>query len=358
MSLINQLQKHRTVLAIVGVIIFLAVPLVVENKLLIHLAILGMLYAIVASNWDLTLGYAGVFNFAHLAFFGIGGYTSGILAVKLGITPWLGIPAGAAVAALASVIVSIPAIRLRGIYVALLTFACSQLVLLLLLSQPLITGGQQGLTGVPQLSIGGFKLDIALGAIVVKIHMEDILFRQSRFAHFYLVGLMLLCSTVFLRRLVASDFGLSLIALRDFEEYAVARGIPLARQRLLAFLYSSIFPGLAGGFYAHFLIVASPDIFGFSLATLLLSMVLVGGVATIYGSVLMGVVMTFVSELMASSALMSDVFGISRGPVRFMFVAVIIVLTMRFLPQGVWGLINQFTARSRRSKQASADQQA
>ena len=340
MSLINQLQKHRTVLAIVGVIIFLAVPLVVENKLLIHLAILGMLYAIVASNWDLTLGYAGVFNFAHLAFFGIGGYTSGILAVKLGITPWLGIPMGAAVAALASVIVSIPAIRLRGIYVALLTFACSQLVLLLLLSQPQITGGQQGLTGVPQLSIGDFN------------------FRESRFAHFYLVGLMLLCSTVFLRRLVASDFGLSLIALRDFEEYAVARGIPLARQRLLAFLYSSIFPGLAGGFYAHFLIVASPDIFGFSLATLLLSMVLVGGVATIYGSVLMGVVMTFVSELMASSALMSDVFGISRGPVRFMFVAVIIVLTMRFLPQGVWGLINQFTARSRRSKQASADQQA
>ena len=340
MSLINQLHKHRTVLAIIGVIIFLAVPLVVENKLLIHLAILGMLYAIVASNWDLTLGYAGVFNFAHLAFFGIGGYTSGILAVKLGITPWLGIPMGAAVAALASVIVSIPAIRLRGIYVALLTFACSQLVLLLLLSQPQITGGQQGLTGVPQLSIGAFN------------------FRQSRFAHFYLVGLMLLCSTVFLRRLVASDFGLSLIALRDFEEYAVARGIPLARQRLLAFLYSSIFPGLAGGFYAHFLIVASPDIFGFSLATLLLSMVLVGGVATIYGSVLMGVVMTFVSELMASSALMSDVFGISRGPVRFMFVAVIIVLTMRFLPQGVWGLINQFTARSRRSKQASADQQA
>ncbi len=340
MSLINQLQKHRTVLAIIGVIIFLAVPLVVENKLLIHLAILGMLYAIVASNWDLTLGYAGVFNFAHLAFFGIGGYTSGILAVKLGITPWLGIPMGAAVAALASVIVSIPAIRLRGIYVALLTFACSQLVLLLLLSQPQITGGQQGLTGVPQLSIGDFN------------------FRESRFAHFYLVGLMLLCSTVFLRRLVASDFGLSLIALRDFEEYAVARGIPLARQRLLAFLYSSIFPGLAGGFYAHFLIVASPDIFGFSLATLLLSMVLVGGVATIYGSVLMGVVMTFVSELMASSAWMSDVFGISRGPVRFMFVAVIIVLTMRFLPQGVWGLINQFTARSRRSKQASADQQA
>lgn len=334
------INANRKPLALIAVVVFLAIPLVVENKLLIHLAILGMLYSIVASNWDLTLGYAGVFNFAHLAFFGIGAYTSGILTVKLGISPWLGIPCGAVTAAVASIIVSIPAIRLRGIYVALLTFACSQLVLLLLLSQPLITGGQQGLTGVPQLQIGDFR------------------FRESKFAHFYLVGLLLLCSTVFLRRLVTSDFGLSLIALRDFEEYAVARGIPLARQRLLAFLFSSIFPGLAGGVYAHFLIVASPDIFGFSLAILLLSMVLVGGVATIYGPVLIGVGMTYVSELMASSAWMSEVFGVSRGPVRFMFVAVIIVLTMRFFPQGVWGLIKQYSARSMQSRQAAAEEQA
>ena len=332
--MIRFFDANKKQLAAVGIVIFLAIPLVVDNKLLIHLAILGMLYAIVASNWDLTLGYAGVFNFAHLAFFGIGAYTSGIITVKLGISPWIGIPCGGATAALASIIVSIPAIRLRGIYVALLTFASGQLVLLLLLSQPLITGGQQGLTGVPQLQIG------------------DYLFRESEFAHFYLVGALLLCSTIFLRRLVNSDFGLSLIALRDFEEYAVARGIPLARQRLLAFLYSSIFPGLAGGVYAHFLIVASPDIFGFSLVTLVLSMVLVGGVATIYGPVIIGVVMTFVSELMASSETMSGLFGISSGPVRFMFVAVLIVLTMRFFPQGVWGLIKGYAARSRASNQA------
>ncbi len=338
MRLLEKLQAHRIALAIIGIVVFLAIPFVVTNKLLIHLGILGMLYAIVASNWDLTLGYAGVFNFAHLAFFGIGAYTSGILAVKLGVSPWLGIPCGGLSAALASIIVSIPAIRLRGIYVALLTFACSQLVLLLLLSQPLITGGQQGLTGVPQLQIGDFR------------------FRESSYAHFYLVGFLLLCSTIFLRRLVTSDFGLSLIALRDFEEYAVARGIPLARQRLLAFLLSSIFPGLAGAVYAHFLIVASPDIFGFSLVTLLLSMLLVGGVATIYGPVIVGVLMTYVSELMASSAWMSDVFGISRGPVRFMFVAVLIVLTMRFFPQGVWGLIKQFSARLRASGEAATDQ--
>lgn len=304
--------RNRLLIWGVGVAIFLALPLVVDNDYLRHLAILGMLYAIVSSNWDLTLGYAGLFNFAHIAFFGIGAYTSGILAVRLGVSPWLGIPAGALAAALSSVIVSIPAIRLRGIYVALLTFAFSQLAVLLLLSQPTITGGLQGLTGVPSLSIGDFQ------------------FRQSRVAYFYLVGALLLCSTIFLRRLVNSDFGLSLVALRDFEEYAVSRGVPLARQRFLAFILSSIFPGIAGAVFAHYLIVASPEFFGFSFATLFLSMVLVGGLSTIYGPVVVGVVLTFVSELMSS-----------LGPVRFMVVAVVIVVTMRFFPKGVWGLVRQ-----------------
>jgi branched-chain amino acid transport system permease protein len=327
MSVLNVFHKNRLIFGGIGILIFLALPVVVNNNLLIHLAILGMLYAIVASNWDLTLGYAGVFNFAHIAFFGIGAYTSGILAVKLDITPWIGMPAGALAAVIASAIVSIPAIRLRGIYVALLTFAFSQLVVLLLLSQPAISGGQQGLTGVPQLSIGDFA------------------FRESNVAYFYFVGFLLLCSTIFLRRLVTSDFGLSLVALRDFEEYAVARGIPLARQRFLAFLLSSIFPGLAGAVFAHYLIVASPEFFGFSFTTLFLSMVLVGGTSTIYGPVVMGVVMTYVSESLNH-----------LGPARFMIVAVIIVVTMRFFPQGIWGLIKRFAPKPADSPETMVEQ--
>src|SRR5438034_6224164 len=144
----------RLTLLIAGpAVVFLLMPMVL-NGYLRHLAILGMLFAVAASNWDLTLGYAGVFNFAHIAFFGLGAYTSGILAVKLGISPWLGILAGIVVAVIVSAIVSVPAIRLRGIYVALLTFAFSQLVLLIILSQHEIPGGLQGLVGGPNLSIG------------------------------------------------------------------------------------------------------------------------------------------------------------------------------------------------------------
>ncbi|MFN8591936.1 MAG: branched-chain amino acid ABC transporter permease [Thermomicrobiales bacterium] len=299
------------------IVVFLAIPRLINNPYLIHLAILGMIFAVVASNWDLTLGYAGLFNFSHIALFGLGAYTSGILSVRLGVSPWLGIIAGSIVAVTVAAIISIPAIRLRGIYVALLTFAFAQLASALIVSQTAVTGGQAGLVGVPGLSIGDFQ------------------FREHIDAYFYLAGTLLLASTIFLRRVVTSDFGLSLIALRDFEEYAVSRGVPLARQRFLAFLYSAIFTGAAGAVYVHYLMVASPDFFGFSLTTLFLSMILIGGTATIYGAVIAGIVLTYVSELMSP-----------LGPIRFMVVAVLIVVTMWFIPRGIWGVLQRLFSRT------------
>jgi branched-chain amino acid transport system permease protein len=312
----DSISKFRLAVYIAGLIGFIIFPLVADEYIR-HIAILGMLFAVIASNWDLTLGYAGLFNFAHGAFFGLGAYTSGILAVRLGLSPWIGILAGVGVAVIVSAVVSIPAIRLRGIYVALITFAFSQLSVLLIVSQHTITGGLQGLVGVPSLSIGDFR------------------FRDSRVAYFYLAGVFLLLSTLFLRRLVNSDFGLSLVALRDFEEYAISRGVPLSRQRFLSFVYSSIFTGAAGAIFAHYLLIASPEFFGFSFNTLFLSMLLVGGTATIYGPIVAGIALTYLSELLAS-----------LGPIRFMVVSVLIILTMRFFPKGLWGLINgRFTKR-------------
>jgi branched-chain amino acid transport system permease protein len=323
-DILNATSPRRLVIWGGSIAVFLLLPIVIKDEFLRHLTILGMLYAVVASNWDLTLGYAGVFNFAHGAFFGIGAYTSGILAVRLGVSPWLGIPAAVLASMLISAVISIPAIRLRGIYVALITFAFSQLVLLILLSQHRITGGLQGLVAVPGLRIGDFE------------------FRRSPVANYYLVGALLLCSTLFLRRLVNSDFGLSLVALRDFEEYAISRGVPLARQRLLAFIYSAAFTGAAGAIFAHYLIVASPEFFGFSYSTLFLSMVLVGGSATIYGPIIAGIGLTYITELLAP-----------LGTGRFMVVAVLIMLTMRFMPNGLWGLIRQIFSRSQMTEQGN-----
>jgi branched-chain amino acid transport system permease protein len=165
--------------------------------------------------------------------------------------------------------------------------------------------------------------------------MGGIEFRENIAASFYLVGALLLASTVFLRWVVTSDFGLSLVALRDFEEYAVSRGVPLARQRFLAFLFSAIFTGAAGAIYVHYLRASSPEVFGFSLTTLFLSMILVGGVGTIYGPILAGIVLTYVSELMSP-----------LGPIRFMILALLIIVTMWFVPRGLWGFISSAASRA------------
>jgi branched-chain amino acid transport system permease protein len=287
----------------------LVAPQIFAGSVAQNLAILSLLYAVVASNWDLTLGYSGIFNFAHVAFFGAAAYVSAIATVKLGVPVWWDLLLAVVVVAALSGLTAILALRQRGIYVALVTFALTQLCVALVNSQKDITGGPVGLVGLPDLAIGGY---------VFGNHPES---------YFYTAEALLLLSTLFLRWLVTSDFGLSLVALRDFEDYAVSRGIPAVRQRVLAIVASSVFTSLAGGVYAHYLIVAAPDVFSFSLTTLLLSMVLVGGAASIYGPVIAAVVLTVGAEQLAA-----------LGVVRYMIIAVLIVLTLRFLPGGISSL--------------------
>jgi branched-chain amino acid transport system permease protein len=315
-------RRRGVVLALIA-LAFAAAPLVVQDAYLRHLAALGMIYATVAASWDLTLGYAGVFNFAHPALFGVGAYVSGLVSARLGLSPWIGLLIGAASAVVISILIFVPVSRLRGIYVALMTFAAAQLLLYVVVTQSDLTGGYLGLSGIPDLSIGG------------------IAFGRNAVATYYLAGVLLLFATIVLRSVVRSDLGVSLIALRDFEGYAVSRGVSVARQRLLAFIFSAVFTGAAGGLYTFYLLSISPEVFGFSISTLLLSMVLVGGIATIYGSIVAALGLTVISDMLAS-----------LGPVRFIFISVLIVLTMRFFPGGIWGLGAALRARRRRSKNA------
>jgi branched-chain amino acid transport system permease protein len=294
---------------VVAAVVLALLPFALTSGVARNLAILALLFAIVASNWDLTLGYAGIFNFAHVAFFGIAAYTSAIATIHLGVPPWLDILLAVGVVAVLAAVTAALSLRLRGIYVALVTFAFVQLSVAVIISQREWTGGAVGLFGVADLTLFGVG------------------FGSDHRAYVWLSGALLLASTIVLRLIVLSDFGLSLVALRDNEAYAISRGIPATRQRVLAMVASSLFTAAAGAVYAHYLIVASPDIFSFSLTTLILSMTLLGGTSSIYGPIVGAIALTLVTEQLAS-----------LGVVRFMIVAVLIVLTLRFLPGGVWSL--------------------
>ena len=292
------------------------VPLWVESSYIRHLFIIAFIYAVIASNWDLSLGYAGVFNFGHLTFFGIGVYTAAIATKALGVSPWLTIPLSGVTAACAALLMAAPVARLKGIYVVLVTFAVSQLVLQLVLSQSQITGGAEGMVRLPYLQIGDYKF-----------------IRDYKLGYYYMALSLLMSSTLFLVWLTKSPFGKSLRAVRDNEDYAQARGISISRQRVLALVMSAIFTGIIGGFYAIYLRVASPEVFSFGTMSLALSMVLIGGVGTIWGPVIAAIALTFATEAMAGIRGMEEA--------RFILVAIAMIAVLRLAPGGVAGLLSR-----------------
>ncbi|MFC3723613.1 branched-chain amino acid ABC transporter permease [Neoaquamicrobium sediminum] len=309
-------------LAIAAVLILgLLVPVFVEDTYVRHLFIIAFIYAIVAASWDLSLGYAGIFNFGHVAFFGIGVYATGLCAKLLGIDPWIAMLIGGVVASAAAAVVALPVVRLQGIYVVLVTFAFSQLVLQFVISQSQITGGTQGLVRVPTIELFGYNF-----------------LRDYKFGYYYVAFALLVISTLCLRFITRTDFGLSIRALRDNEDYGLARGIPIGLQRLKVLVASAFFAGIAGGFFAIYLRVASPEVFNFSTMALILSMVLVGGTSSIYGPVIAALALTFISEGLA------NVDGLAEG--RFMLVAIAMVLVLLFFPKG---LVSVFGKRAGKS---------
>ena len=309
---------RNVVLPLAALIALALTPIFVIDSYTRHLFIIAFIYAIIASNWNLSLGQCGVFNFGHLTFFGTGVYTAAILAKTAGVNPLLAIVAGGITAPIVAFLMAAPVARLKGIYVVLVTFAFSQLVMQLVLSQSQITGGAEGMVRIPYLEIGDYSF-----------------IRDYKLGYYYLCLGLLVVSTIFLILIARSPFGKSLKAVRDAEDYAVSRGISVSRQRVLALVLSAIFTGVAGGFYAIYLRVASPEVFGFGTLTLALSMLLIGGVGTTYGPIVAALAISFATESLAG------IRGFEEA--RFIVIAVAMILVLRLAPEGILGLFRRLT---------------
>ncbi len=291
-------------------------PLAVTDSYGRHLMVMIFIYGLLAASWDLTLGYAGVFNFGHLALFGVGLYTYGTLTTVAHATPWLAFAASGVAAAGAAALVAVPILRLKGIYIVLVTFGFSQLVMSLIISQSRVTGGTLGMVRIPMLPVMGHNF-----------------LRDGRLGQYYMALGLLGLGLAGLRAFVRSRAGLAAVALSDNGDYAVSRGISLARSRVLALVVSALAAGFAGAFYGAYLRTASVEVFSMGLTTLILSMVLLGGRRTIYGPVLASGLLTLSSEAVAG-----------LGPWRPMLVAALIIAVVLVYPGGLAGLLRAGTA--------------
>lgn len=234
----------------------------------IHVVVLGGLYALMAIGLNVTTGYAGLADFGYIAYYAIGAYTSALLNVKFGWNFWIALPAAGLMAAVLSIPASIPAIRVRGHYLALVTLGYAYIVIQLITNMQSITGGTQGVSGIAPPSIFGHSFQTPITVFGKTLPY------QANF--YYLVLVILTCAVVACGRLSSSRWGRAWTAMRSDEVAARSSGLRLPKLKLIAFATGASLGGIAGAIYAHLIGFIDPSTFRFIDSIFLLAIVAIG----------------------------------------------------------------------------------
>jgi branched-chain amino acid transport system permease protein len=296
----------------------LLAPLAVANQYYFTLLNIIGIHTILVVGLNLLMGYAGQISLGHAAFFGLGAYTSGILTTQAAFNPWLALVLGLFVAGGAAFLIGIPVLKLRGYYLAMATLGFGVIVFIVLVQAQRFTGGPSGLTGIPSLSLFGLALDNP---------------HRLYYLIWTCVGLLL----AFSANLVDSRVGRALRALHDSEAAAQSLAVDTARLKLQIFVLSALYAALAGSLYAHTLNFIAPASFDIMFSIKLVTMVVVGGMASIWGSLLGAATLTILPEFLAFFQ-----------EFEVVIYGAILMLVMIFLPQGlVSGLMRLWERRHR-----------
>ncbi len=258
----------------------LAFPAVFTLPFPRHVLIMSFLYGSLAVAWNILAGYCGQISLGHAVFFGIGAYTSTLLVARLGVTPWAGMLAGAALAVVVSQLIGYPVFRLRGHYFAIATIAVGEIVQTLVINWDW-AGGARGL--------------------VVPIKRPDSFmnfqFHQSKAVYYYIaLGLLLLALGV-TRWLERSRHGYYFRAIREDQDAAASLGVYVAGEKRRAIAASAALTALGGTFYAQYVLFIDPEsVLPLSLSILICLVAVLGGVGTLWGPVLGAAVLVPLSE--------------------------------------------------------------
>jgi branched-chain amino acid transport system permease protein len=269
-------------------------------------------YAILASSFNLLLGVTGLFALSHAAFYGLGAYTAALCDVDLGLPLSLGLVAAMAVAGAASLLISIPALRISGDYLVIASLGFQFLVFGVLNNVKSITRGPAGIPGIHKPSVFGFMLDT-----------------PGRFLVLALV-LAALCIAV-AGRISASPMGRMLRSIREDEIAARALGKDVIHAKIVVFTIASALAGAAGWLFAHQSSFVSPEMFMIDESIYVLAMVLVGGAGSTLGAVLGAALLVALPELLRFVDLPASLAGASRQ----MLYAAVLILFLLFRPRGI-----------------------
>lgn len=305
------IPKSSLVALAVVAVVAAAVALTVRDKFYLHVLIMMLFYGAISSAWNIVGGFAGQLSLGHAAFFGIGAYTSTLMFIKLGVSPWIGMLVGAVLATIIAGGIGYPSFRLRGPFFTLVTIAFAEVLRILTLYAHDFTQGSIGISVPFRPAVGNF------------------IFRQVS-AYVYVAVAFLAIAVLVSLWIENSRLGYYLAAIREDEDAAQALGIDAARYKLVAVLVSAFFTALGGTFYAQYIFYIEPfQTFSLDFSVLLAMMAIIGGLGTVWGPVAGAFLVTPLQEF-----LQAQLGGELQG-LHLVIYGTALILVVILLPQGI-----------------------
>jgi branched-chain amino acid transport system permease protein len=282
----------------------------------IHLLVLIGIYLILSISLQLSVGFTGLLNLGHIAFYAIGAYTSALLALN-GFPFWFCFLSAGILAMIFGFLLSLPTNKLKGDYLALATMGFSFVVYAVLLNWTSLTRGPLGLPGIPKPKIFGINFSDNLSFLI-------------------LVAIIALISYLIIKRITISPFGKVLEAIRDNELVVRVLGKNTFKMKSLALMISSFFAGIAGSLYAHYITFIDPSSFTLLQLIPVLSIVIIGGLGSLEGTIIATIILVLLPEPLRFIGFPSSIVG----PARQILYALLLLLILIYKPKGFYGRVS------------------
>jgi len=267
----------KAVLLALVACVLLAFPFLAQNRYQVHIINTAGIYILISLGLNIAMGYAGQFNLAMGALWGVGAYTAAILNTRFGIPFWLNLPAAMVAAGVMGAIVGLPSFKVRSHYLAIVTIGLGEVINIILVNEQKLTGGADGIARIQMPSFFG-----------IPINTDE--------RYYYLILVIVVLGFLVARQLLRHRIGRSFRAIRDDYQAAKAMGVNTAYYQILAFVISAAYAGAAGALFAHLNTYISPDIFEFSSTLFIMTMTMVGGMGSLAGSVVGGLALPILQE--------------------------------------------------------------
>ncbi len=312
---------NKRSLSIGLLVVAIIIPLVTENQYYLHIFSSVFIWTIAVYGLNMIGGFTGQLSLAHAGFFAIGAYGLGVLTVKVGLNFWLSFILAIILTTILGFLIGLIALRTKEHFFAIYTLCVGYIIYLIIYKWEAVTEGVRGLIGIPA--------PAAIGPITF----------DSPKSVYYLMLFFLLLSIFLFKRIIDSLVGRTYIAIRNSEELAQTIGIETMKQKLISFVLSTFFAGLAGALYASFIRFIGPDISYISITFDMLMYLLVGGIGTLSGPLVGTLLIIWISQYLQ---FLQDYRMLIFGP--------ILVLLVIFYPRGISGGVQTWMANRKRKK--------